>query len=698
MTEPSSGRSPGRGAGSGAAPRPGRGAPPLHILMIAPQPFFRARGTPFSVLHRIRALVGLGHTVDLVTYPFGEDPDVEGLTVHRAGRPVGVRDVPIGPSVRKALLDVPLFLRALRLARSGEHDLLHTHEEAGAMGAWIGRRTGLPHLYDMHSSLPEQLDNFGRFDWAPVVAAFEAMEAYTLGGSDGVIAVCRELGERVAASGYRGPVRVIENTLDVAPPSYGEADESALRERLGLEEGGKVVLYTGTFEPYQGLPVLIRAARRVVERAPEARFVLLGGTDAEIQRLRDVVASNAVEESVVLVPRVDPEEVFLFHRIADVLVTARTGGTNTPLKIYQYLRAGLPIVATDVPSHTQVLSRETAELVPPDPPGLAGGILRVLEDREHARRLAEGAVRLAHSEYGEEAYVSELSSLLGEVAGGDPVSGGTRARDGGRDERRWQLEMFRRTLKKRQKLRLLLDQLGSLDAERCLLLTNGDNNGALNHHFREAGGRWTWGEFEEEPVEQLEAFLGDPVHHVSPGDFPFGDGTFDRIVVIDVHEHLREVDPLNRELARVLAPGGLAVVTVPNGDTGLPVTVLKRWVGMGPSEYGHVVQGYEVGELERMLSAVGLEPESRGAYSRFFTELAELMINFAYVKVLSSNDGGESGEGKIAPTDRDDLASVGTAYRAYSLVYPFVRAFSMLDLLIPGQGGYAVSVAARKNG
>ena len=51
--------------------------------MIAPQPFFRARGTPFSVLHRIRALVLLGHSVDLVTYPFGEpvplDDDNDGL-------------------------------------------------------------------------------------------------------------------------------------------------------------------------------------------------------------------------------------------------------------------------------------------------------------------------------------------------------------------------------------------------------------------------------------------------------------------------------------------------------------------------------------------------------------------------------------------------------------------------------------------
>lgn len=264
-----------------------------------------------------------------------------------------------------------------------------------------------------------------------------------------------------------------------------------------------------------------------------------------------------------------------------------------------------------------------------------------------------------------------------------------------RDDTPWQLKMFRKTLKKRQKLRLLLDQLGSVHGQRCLLLTNGDNNGALNYHFRQAGGDWTWGEFEEDTVKELEAFLEEPVRHASPGELPFEDAAFDRIIVIDVHEHLHDVEPLNRELARVLAPGGRAVVTTPNGDTKLPVAVLKRWVGMGPSEYGHVVQGYEAGELESMLSDVGLEPESRGAYSKFFTELAELVINFAYVKILSSDDGEE---GEIAPTNEEELESVGKAYRAYSLVYPFVRAFSMLDALIPGQGGYAVSVTARKPG
>src|SRR2546426_5686617 len=89
----------------------------MHILMIAPEPFFEPRGTPFSEYHRIRALLDLGHTVDLVTYPFGKDVAMPGLRIFRAARPPFVRNVKVGPSVAKLFLDLTLAITALRQAR-----------------------------------------------------------------------------------------------------------------------------------------------------------------------------------------------------------------------------------------------------------------------------------------------------------------------------------------------------------------------------------------------------------------------------------------------------------------------------------------------------------------------------------------------------------------------------------------------------
>ena len=356
----------------------------------------------------------LGHTVDLVTYPFGESPDLEGLTIHRTVRPLAVKDVGIGPSLAKCVLDIPLFLKAHRLALSGCFDLVHTHEEAGVLGSWISRRTGILHLYDMHSSLPQQFANFGRYNWAPVVTAFRRLERYTMEASNGVIAICPELREHVIASGYRGPLALIENTLDFEVPPVGEEELQALRMHLGVE-GLRVVLYTGTLEAYQGLDLLLAAARVVARHVPDVRFVIVGGTDDQGAKLKRQAEGLGIADAFVFVSAVSPTDVFRYHRIADVLVSTRSKGTNTPLKIYQYLRAGKPIVATAIHSHTQVLNHGSAELVKPTAEDIADGLVRVLNDAQRGRGLAEEAARMAREVYSEEVYMNRLRGLLDEI-------------------------------------------------------------------------------------------------------------------------------------------------------------------------------------------------------------------------------------------------------------------------------------------
>jgi SAM-dependent methyltransferase len=261
----------------------------------------------------------------------------------------------------------------------------------------------------------------------------------------------------------------------------------------------------------------------------------------------------------------------------------------------------------------------------------------------------------------------------------------------------WQLQMYRKSLKKRQKVRLLMRLAGPTAGKRCLLISGHDNNGAMNHEFRAGGGSWSWGQVYREGIDEMSEFLSDPVSHIDIDRFPYADAAFDLVIVIDVHEHFTRLDGLNAEIARVVAPGGMAIVTTPNGDTRLPVAALKRLIGMGPETYGHVVQGYRVRELQAMAVGVGLEPQAAGGYSRFFTELAELVINFAYVKVLSrKKKHPQVMEGTIAPTSRKELEAVRKEYRMYSLIYPFMYVFSLLDRLIPGSGGYAVAVASRK--
>ncbi|MGH8269429.1 MAG: class I SAM-dependent methyltransferase, partial [Steroidobacteraceae bacterium] len=108
----------------------------------------------------------------------------------------------------------------------------------------------------------------------------------------------------------------------------------------------------------------------------------------------------------------------------------------------------------------------------------------------------------------------------------------------------WQLQMYAKSLKKRQKVDLLLRLLGSIRDQRCLLVSGHDNNGAMNHHFRAAGGRWSWGQVYPQGIAEMAEFLGDPVAHVDINRFPFPDDAFDVVIIIDVHEHFSDVGGL----------------------------------------------------------------------------------------------------------------------------------------------------------
>ena len=146
----------------------------MRILMIAPEPFFEPRGTPFSEYHRIRALLELGHTVDLVTYPFGRDVTLPGLRVFRCARPPLMTGIGIGPSWRKLPLDFALLLDRVpaRDERRSTTRSTRTKRAAGSASILAGL-LGLPHLYDMHSSLPQQLTNFAYSRSRLVNGAFE---------------------------------------------------------------------------------------------------------------------------------------------------------------------------------------------------------------------------------------------------------------------------------------------------------------------------------------------------------------------------------------------------------------------------------------------------------------------------------------------------------------------------------------------
>ena len=384
--------------------------------MIAPEPFFEPRGTPFSEYHRIRALLELGHTVDLVTYPFGRDVAMPGLRVFRCLRPPFVHEVRIGPSLAKIPLDLALTVTAFRRALSERYDVVHSHEEGSFIGVVLAALLRVPHLYDMHSSLPQQLTNFAFSQSKLLHAAFRWMERLVIRRSRAVIVICQHLEDTVREIEPRVPTVLIEN----APGSGDEpvaGSGAAVRTELRISPDAPVVLYTGTFEAYQGLDLLFASARLVLDRRPDTRFVLAGGRPDQVSAAKAHAARAGLGDAVIFAGQRPAEEIPAFLDAADLLVSPRSSGTNTPLKIYQYLRSGRAIVATRLLTHTQVLDDTVSILTDATPGGFAAGMLAGIDDPEMARGIGERARHLAETKYSYEAYLARTRQAVAHITG-----------------------------------------------------------------------------------------------------------------------------------------------------------------------------------------------------------------------------------------------------------------------------------------
>jgi len=389
--------------------------------MIAPEPFFEPRGTPFSEFHRIRALTDLGHTVDLVTYPFGEDVSMPGLRVFRCLRPPFIRHIGIGPSFAKVPLDLALTLTAMRRAMSTRYDVVHSHEEGAAIGVVLAGLLGVPHLYDMHSSLPQQLTNF-KFSRSRILRwCFERFERVAVGRSRVVIVICPELERLVKELRPAQDPVLIENAPGAGEVAPG-GDRATIRARYGLDVRTPLILYTGTFEAYQGLDLLFAAMKDVLRTRPDARLLLAGGRSAQVEQARRESEALGLGPAVIFAGERPADEIPALLDAADVLVSPRSRGTNTPLKIYQYLRSGRVIVATRLLTHTQVLDDSVSILTPATADGFAAGLLRALDHPDETARLGAAAATLAATKYSYEAYLARTREAVGRLGLAAPAA------------------------------------------------------------------------------------------------------------------------------------------------------------------------------------------------------------------------------------------------------------------------------------
>lgn len=394
---------------------------PLNILLLAPQPFFVQRGTPIATRMLIETLTARGHSIDVIAFAEGEEVSIPGCTITRVPRLPGLKNVPPGFSIKKLICDGIMFPMAAFRLMTRRYDVIHAIEESAFIAMTLSPLARVPYVYDVDSSIPEQIN-----DKRPLPGWLHrflmSAERLALRRSAGAVTCCRALETLVRDNAPATPVATVEDITMLEPPRDGEMPKDVYAdEPAGAVGGGRmpVIMYVGNLESYQGVDLLIDGLALALQSGARARLVIIGGTKEHIEAGRKRAASLGIAENVTFLGPRPVELLGPYLRAADIVASPRTQGRNTPMKVYSYLDSGCPLIATRLPTHTQVLDDDIAMLVEPTAQSMADGLTRLLNDKELAEGLASRAGERVRREFSRPAFDRKLIAFYeGVIAAG----------------------------------------------------------------------------------------------------------------------------------------------------------------------------------------------------------------------------------------------------------------------------------------
>lgn len=377
----------------------------MNILVLAPHPFFQPRGTPIAVKQLLEFLSADGHSIDVLTYHEGTDVQIPNCTLHRIRAVKALSGIRPGFSFKKLACDALMLRQCLQMVRRKRYDLIHAVEESVFMAALMRRLFGIPFIYDMDSALADQMiEKHGGL--APLRRGMQAAEQSVMRGSLGVIAVCPALVDRVKRFAKGKLVACVEDASLIGSNPAGVEN---LRRLLGVAE--PLVMYVGNLERYQGVDLLLDAFAVAARDLPAARLVVIGGHPNDVRRYRAKAGGLGLTDRVHFLGPRPLEMLGGYLTQADILVSPRFSGSNTPMKIYSYLDSGVPVLATELPTHTQVLDNSIACLAAPDPTAFGSALVRLARDPVYRQALAQGAQRRVAVNFTPEAIRGKLRSF-----------------------------------------------------------------------------------------------------------------------------------------------------------------------------------------------------------------------------------------------------------------------------------------------
>jgi SAM-dependent methyltransferase len=259
----------------------------------------------------------------------------------------------------------------------------------------------------------------------------------------------------------------------------------------------------------------------------------------------------------------------------------------------------------------------------------------------------------------------------------------------------WQLQVFKRSLKKKEKLRLLERNLAV--APNSLNLDLGCAQGTLSYFLRQRGGCWLSADMDFLNLLATQALLHRNLVQLKEGPLPFKDQSFDLVVSLDYLEHLEQDDFCLEEISRVLKKNGRLILATPQTGRFFVLHKLRSLMGLKLEFYGHKREGYNLETIQTKLKKAGFVVQFHKNFSRFFTELLELILNFFYIKFFRADFPLVLRDGHIRPTTAEEFHEKKKTFRLYSFLYPMVWMASRLDKALLPLKGYGLMVWAQRS-
>jgi glycosyltransferase involved in cell wall biosynthesis len=377
----------------------------VNILVLAPHPFYQDRGSPIRLSQVLRVLSERGGLIDVLAYHEGELINEDKLTIYRSFNVPFMNHIQPGFSWKKVICDIFMFSKATRLAFSKRYHMLYALEESVFMALVLKWLFKIPYIYAMDSSLAQQMVERYPF-LRPLLPCFNCFEKLAVRNALAVIPVCNALADAIVRY-HPTKVVILQDVTLLKGLDRVEHETTDLPLVDGL-----MLMYVGNLAPYQGIDLLLESFAWLLERTKQADLVIIGGHPSDIHKYQKKSHDLGIQGKVHFCGPRPPERLGEYLAEADILVSPRISGENTPMKLYSYLDSGVAILATDIPTHTQVLDARVAMLAEPSPKAFSEAMLRLINDEKLRRTLGQAGKRLVEEQYSYHVFREKLKALF----------------------------------------------------------------------------------------------------------------------------------------------------------------------------------------------------------------------------------------------------------------------------------------------